>query len=366
MVLLCACTRSEYDAPDGINKEMTLFGEEIYLPIGQVGPVTVKTLLNSNKTIESLVNTLLKEDSDGTFYVESEDVLFSCNAYRQVLNIPDLTQPYHWAIGDQNGSVASTAGLLRLFRIGFINQHLTIQAQNPMTAPLNLNADIWIRCMNNMYAETYSKEFKLEDFSLKSSYSATPIVQLDVPTETLDMITRIELNGLALDLPANADTQIRSSDDAKFSFLAQFKSNLAPTKEFYFAQVFPISNLNVSLGKYKLHKCQLSFDLENTLPLDVTIKSIKLKDKEGKEITDVVFSSDIKIAGGKPGAPAVTPVALQVEALTGTIPDINAIAVEVEITYSENAGIVPLSSAMGLSLKSAAVKVNGGITLFGK
>ena len=66
-----SCTRSEYD-PDGVNREMTLFGEEIFVPIGQVGPITVKDLLSSNKTISTLIGSLMKEESNGTCYIEAK------------------------------------------------------------------------------------------------------------------------------------------------------------------------------------------------------------------------------------------------------------------------------------------------------
>ena len=366
MVLLCACTRSEYDAPDGINKEMTLFGEEIYLPIGQVGPITVKDLLSSNKSIAPLIESLMKEEPNGTFYIESQDQVFAVNAFRELMDIPDPTQPYHWDIGSQSCSIASTAALLRMFNIGFMNQRLSLYATNPITAPLTLNTDIWVRCKDKSYTETYSKEYKMEDFSLRSSYSAISLFKLDIPAEVIDLVASVEMNDLTLDLPANAKDQVRPSDDAKFSFYTTFTSNLALSEEFSLSPAFPISELNVPLAKFKLHKCSLAFDLENTLPLDVTIKSIKLRDEKGNEIKDVVFSSDVKIVGGKPDAATVTPVVLEVEALTGTIPDIREVVIDLKLEYSKTAGLVPLSSAMGLSIKSASAKLFGGITLFGK
>ena len=282
------------------------------------------------------------------------------------MDIPDPTQPYHWDIGSQSCSIASTAALLRMFNIGFMNQRLSLYATNPITAPLTLNTDIWVRCKDNSYKETYSKEYKMEDFSLRSSYSATSLFKLDLPVEVTDLVTSVEMNDLTLDLPANAKDQVRPSDDAKFSFYTTFTSNLALSEEFSLSPAFPISELNVPLAKFKLHKCSLAIDLENTLPLDVTIKSIKLRDEKGNEIKDVVFSSDVKIVGGKPDAATVTPVVLEVEALTGTIPDIREVVIDLKLEYSKTAGLVPLSSAMGLSIKSASAKLFGGITLFGK
>ena len=366
MLLLGACTRSEYDPSNGVNREMTLFQEEIYVPVGQVGPITVKDLLSSNKSIASLIESLVKEESNGTFYIESEDQVFAVNAFRELMDIPDPTQPYHWDIGSQSCSIASTAALLRMFNIGFMNQRLSLYAKNPITAPLTLNTDIWVRCEDNSYQETYSKEYMMEDFSLRSSYSAISLFKLDIPAEVIDLVASVEMNDLTLDLPANAKDQVRPSDDAKFLFYTTFTSNLALSEKFSISQAFPISKLNVPLGKFKLHKCYLAFDLENTLPLDVTIKSIKLRDEKGNEIKDVVFSSDVKIIGGKPGAATVTPVVLEVEALTGTIPDIREVVLDLKFEYSKTAGLVPLSSAMSLSMKTASVKLYGGITLFGK
>jgi hypothetical protein len=366
MLLLGACTRSEYDPSNGVNREMTLFQEEIYVPVGQVGPITVKDLLSSNKSIASLLESLMKEESNGSFYIESEDQVFAMNAFREFMDIPDPTQPYHWDIGSQSCSIASTAALLRMFNIGFMNQRLSLYATNPITAPLTLNTDIWVRCKDSSYQETYSKEYKMEDFSLRSSYSAISLFKLDIPAEVIDLVASVEMNDLTLDLPANAKDQVRPSNDAKFLFYTTFTSNLALSEKFSISQAFSISKLNVPLGKFKLHKCYLAFDLENTLPLDVTIKSIKLRDEKGNEIKDVVFSSDVKIIGGKPGAATVTPVVLEVEALTGTIPDIREVVLDLKFEYSKTAGLVPLSSAMSLSMKTASVKLYGGITLFGK
>ena len=360
-----SCTRSEYD-PDGVNREMTLFGEEIFVPIGQVGPITVKDLLSSNKTIATLLESLMKEESNGTFYIESEDQVFAVNAFRELLEIPDPTQPYHWNIGSQSCSIASNVALLRMFNIGFMNQRLSLYATNPITAPLTLNTDIWVRCRDNSYQETYSKEYKMEDYSIRSSYSSISLFKLDIPVAVTDLVTSVEMNDLTLDLPANAKDQVRPSDDSKFSFFTNYYGNLVLSEKFSISLSFPISKLNVPLGKFKLHKCSLAFDMENTLPLDVTIKSIKLRDEKGNEIKDVVFSTDVKIIGGKPSAATVTPVVLKVEALTGTIPDIREVVVDLKLEYSQTAGLVPLSSAMSLSIKSASAKLFGGITLFGK
>ena len=76
-----ACSHREYDAPEGVNREMTLFGGEISIPVGNLGPITVEDLLKGNASIASLVDQMLQEASDGTLSVNAEETFFSKNAY---------------------------------------------------------------------------------------------------------------------------------------------------------------------------------------------------------------------------------------------------------------------------------------------
>ncbi len=46
--LLVACKgKMDYDISEGINREMTLFEDEITVPIGSIGPITIGSTLNS-------------------------------------------------------------------------------------------------------------------------------------------------------------------------------------------------------------------------------------------------------------------------------------------------------------------------------
>ena len=44
---LFGCTDRAYDLSDGLNKEITLFQDEIYVPVGDVGPLTIQSLGDS-------------------------------------------------------------------------------------------------------------------------------------------------------------------------------------------------------------------------------------------------------------------------------------------------------------------------------
>lgn len=359
LLLVCGCTHKEYDAPGGVNREVTLFGEEISIPVGNIGPITVKELLNGNATIASLVDQMMQEGSDGTLYAKTEDTFFSKNAFELSYKIPDRTQPYSWQLGTVSGYVSSPASMLGYLGFKFPGQKLTLTLKNPLMASIMLNGTA------QLSAGGYTAEKKFEDYEVKSSYSARTLAEFVLPEDAIDIIDRIALVGAVLDLPANIPDVARTGESAAFKLTYKYESKIGPGPAFAFSTELPLNNLNLKIGQYKLHSGTLSFDLENSLPFDITVDGIKVKDEKGAVNPDIVFSSGIKIAGGTLAKPGVTPVTLSVEATDGTIPDIQSLALQFTIKCAEGAGGTPLSTRMGLSVKSASATLRGGVTLFG-
>lgn len=362
---LVGCSRADYETYGRLNKEMTLFSEEISLPLGNVGPIQVKDLLNASPTISGLVNQMMKEKSDGTLYVESEYTLYTMNAYEFAFQIPDVTQPYLWKMGDQTVSISTPATLISYFGFKFPNQTLKVDMRNPLRSSIPTNGTVKIESRGDDFSTSYSAEVNLEDYSLPSSYSATTIAEFAFPEGKMDMISTLALNDFTLALPANVQENARTGNDANFELAYRYQTNVAPGSNFSFAVDVPLDDLNLKIGKFKLRKGSVSFDLESTLPLDVTVQSVKLLDPSGNEIPNVTVSSDVQIAGGTLAKPAVTPLVLNIEALEGSIPDIGSISISIAIKCAEGAAGTPLSTKMGLSVKSAAATLRGGITVFG-
>lgn len=358
LLLSVSCIRSEYD-PNGVNRELTLFGEEIFVPIGQVGPITVKDLLKGNASIASLVDQMLQEASDGTLCVNAEETFFSKNAYELSFQIPDRTQPYSWQLGTVSGYVSSSAAMMGYLGFKFPGQKLTLTLQNPLMASITLNGTA------QLSAGGYTAEKKFEDYEVKSSYSARTLAEFVLPEDAIDIIDRIALVGAVLDLPANIPDVARTGESAAFKLTYKYESKIGPGPAFAFSTELPLNNLNLKIGQYKLHSGTLSFELENSLPFDITIDKILVRDEKGTTNPDVVFSSGIKIAGGTLAKPGVTPVTLSIEATEGTIPDIKSLSIQFSIKCAEGADGTPLSTRMGLSVKSASATLRGGITLFG-
>jgi hypothetical protein len=359
LLLVCGCTHKEYDAPEGVNREMTLFGEEISIPVGSVGPITVEDLISSNPTISSLINQLMKEDSQGNMYAECEEEFFKQNAFELSYKIPDISQPYHWELEDQYASISSPASLLKMFGFKFPKQYLAVTLRNPLRASIKLNG------LSRAEAGNYVKEIKFEDFLIPSGYSATTIAEFTIPDNIMDMIDAVQFKKITLDLPANVPGISREGDAAQFVLKYRHTSQMAVGSTFSFSSELPLNNLNLNIGKYKLRKGTLSFNLESSLPFDITIKSVKVMNEKSEVNPNIVVTPDITLPGGTLEKPSVTPVNVTIEATEGAIPDIKSIRIAFAIKSAEGAGTTPLNSNMGISFKSASATLRGGVTIFG-
>ncbi len=359
---LCGCSNMEYDPTGKLNKEIALFHDGISLPVGNVGPVTVSDLMG-NGSIRNLINEFMKEEADGRMYVEAAEDFFNKSAYEVALNSPDNTKPYHWEIGDVHGTVNSMSSALSMFGFCFPHQMLIVQMANPVYRDIPLNAKVRIACSAPDYSESYSKEEQLTDFSVPSSRTERTLVQFDLPEDVVDLLSKVDLLGLTLDLPENLPEKLREGSASFFRFSYKYKSFVALAENFSFSYTYPVNGLNVPVGQFGLHECELSFDLVNTLPIDVTINSVRILDEDGMVDPGIVVSSDLQIAGGTIESPATTPVTLSVKSLDGAIPDIAGVEVAFSLKTPDGLARVPLSSKMSLTVKSASVTVSGGITV---
>ena len=73
-----ACTQEAYDLSRGIDKEMTLFTEQVSIPLGDVGPLTPKSLVDKSG-LGDMLKDYVTEDEDGYLVVEKEESFFSSN-----------------------------------------------------------------------------------------------------------------------------------------------------------------------------------------------------------------------------------------------------------------------------------------------
>lgn len=353
------CTDRAYDLSDGLNKEITLFQDEIYVPVGDVGPLTIQSLVGN------LLSSILPMGQDGTITADSESEIYKVNVYDVAALNPDPSAPYHWEIGSKSGMPSGVGSALGFLGFKFTGQRVAVKFRNPLFAKLPVSATAKVVCRGKDYQESYSETKEIKGFTADYGSVPSTLCEFSLPDTVQDGVSAITLENLSVDLPADQIPNIFTKDQLYYIFSAQYKANVALGDNFSMEQILPLRNLDVPLGQFRLRKCRASFDLVSTLPMNVTLKKIRLLDADGKPVEDVVFSQDVLIAGGTPTQPAATPVQFQVEAVRGSIPDIHAVEVSFLLQSAPGLGSVPLSMQQGISLKSASVKISGGITLFG-
>ena len=366
-LVLAGCVNSDYDMPRGmlnsVDKEITLFQDQITVPVGSVGPLTLNLVLDKIP----LFNGLIKTDADGFLLAEDETEMYSINVYETMARTQDPTNPYTWDGGMLYGNPSGMA--LTLGYLGFTcpDQTLTVSAKNPLrTNEIALHGTI----KASRYGEdAWTFEQSLEGATMAPAGADGANLQLahvNIPGNTC--ISSIQVNELKMDLPGNPDRLLASSSQQNFVFTSFHRSHLAVGPAFTLSPELPLSSLSVPLGQFKLKKCVAKLDLESTLPLDVTISSVKVlkavgEGAETQEDPNISVSVPIHVAAGSLEAPAVTPVMLQIEALSGTIPDINGLKIVVTVKGDEAHASTRLSAKQGIYVKSSSIKLVGGITL---
>jgi hypothetical protein len=167
------------------------------------------------------------------------------------------------------------------------------------------------------------------------------------------------------------DKELKSFSRTEFIFTSRFSCHIAAGKNAeiplaLFGMSKQTFKFNLPIASYKLKEVEVSFVLENTLPLQATLADIQLM--TGKETLKMdenllVTPGTIVIKGGSTETPGITPITLNIKALEGSIPDISGLFVDLAIKSDPDFSETRLSLKQGVSVRSASATLRGGITL---
>jgi hypothetical protein len=367
-IALAGCVKSEYNMPGGMlqsaDKEIALFQDRITVPVGSIGPLTLGLVLDQIPLFSGMISA----DENGLLIAESESEMYRVNVYETMVETGQWAQPYTWDCGYCYGSTAAMAATLGYMGFTCPQQTLTITARNPLfTDDISLRGNI----KATRYGEdawTYEKSLDGELLnSCRTDEGITVLADVEIPGT--GCISSIQIENLKMELPGNPDRLIRYASQQDFVFMNRHRSHLAVGPAFSFSLKIPLENLSVPLGKFRLKKCVARLELENTLPLDVTVDGIQVlkpgatEDTPPEEDTNIVISGPVHIAAGSLETPVISPIELQVEALQDTIPDLHGIQISITVQGDEQFASTLLSAKQGVYVKSSSATLVGGITL---
>lgn len=366
--LALACSRKAYDISEGFNPELTLFEDQISVPVGSIGPLTLNLVFNKlgqTPGIGTLLADYIKIGDDGYLNMEDSGTILSANVYELERMMPDPGVASSCNAGSRSGFIGGLVGLLDFINLKASRQKFTITATNP------LYQNVAATSTSTYNGSGLSEPIEgLASFTLPRS-STVELVSQSLPDSFSSPLTSLRMSDVTLSLPANPTSVLDDKNkNVFFSFNYKYTGTLAVGEAFSLdLGAISVGDVKLEIGQYKLKKCQLTMELENTLPMQVTIGDIVVykprASKEEEEVADenIVITSGITVAGGSPEHPATTPVTIGIEALEGTIPDLREIEINLKIAAQPDLGIVPLSATQGLFVKNAKATLSGGITL---
>jgi len=363
----------DYDISEGFNKEFTLFEDEISVPVGSIGPLTVSSVmdrLGKTEGLGGIIAEFLKQDADGCFYIEDEGDIYKQNVYEIVKATEDVSVPFKWEAGSPYSGIGGLPMMLGIVGLKVMNQKVQLLYINPFRNVITIKSNASLSCKDSNWQDTYYVKLDEACDGVLTGYNNQEVLcERIIPADLTDMVSNISLDSLVLVIPANpASRLVDNTVNSVISISYAYQCGITLGETFQLSDIsIDLDDLNLEIGKFRLSKGVVSVEISNTLPVAVTLNKLEVLDKteEGEYIVNenIKFSEGIRIAGGSLANPATSTLQFEVAAASGTIPDIGALRVTVSIAAEPGLGPVALSARQGLYVKSSSAKLNGGITV---
>lgn len=354
----------DYDISDGIDKEMTLFGDEISVPLGSLQPLTLELVLDKvyETSIGALLKDLIKVDEDGMLYTFSTGKMSNESVYDIAQQISDPSKEYLWTPYNVSGS--GSGAMFKFVGIPLKNEQVALSFENPLYTTITFNADAVMR------TGSYSDRKELKDVKVDGG-KAVKLAEFALGEDSDESMSGFGFENIKVNLPANITDRLSSKANPMFRFTYDYKSNIAAGSTLSFAGMeIPVKDLNLPTGQFDLSHLEINVELENTLPFDVSVPVIQVIEPSDDDpddfnvVEDIEVESYINIAGGSLEDPVPSSITLIVNAKEGKIPDIYGFYLVADIKASKEHAQTLLSTGQGLTIKSADATLKGGITLF--
>lgn len=351
----------DYDISRGIDKEVTLFSDQVSVPVGDIGPISPKQLLEKS-SMGSILESIVTQDEDG--YLVLDDSKSSDPSYVMLLNytIPDPSEPADVTIADFTGTIQDKAALLRSFGLTQSKQVFTLTAANPLTEDIAVSGKLTVSSQadGDTPAETL--------FTRELTKAAVP-----ANTKTAEII-REERNGgnvfsgyrvesVRLHLPASILAKDPLNGLGSFFIAYKYKSFISLGADLPTVLPIPINDLKVPLGQYRVKEARICMDVVNEIPVTLVAESVELL----SDLPDVETSvtPGLTIAAGCPSKPVTSPLEIVVKATEGTIPDISGLRLNIAIKAPVGVEDTRIGMNQRIYFNKIRATVSGGITIQG-
>ena len=363
LLAFSACQHREYDTSRGIDKEITLFTDQVSLPLGDIGPLTPKSLLKDG--LPDMIKSFIQEDEQGYLVCQANGSVSSSFVAMISMALPDPAVAADFTLPDYSGEIDTYAGMLATMGFAVSPQVFTLKANNPLTEGVSVSGKLTILGEEDNTLTT-------EEFSKVPVEASTANEVLRVEKTDGDNFTQFKVENTVLHLPASIMEKDPLNGFGSFSLEYQYKGYLYMKDDFPAALSFDIENLDVPLGQYKVQEARICTEVSNEIPLSLELSSVKLlvkqTDEDGKEslepYEDVSVTPGLTIACGCSGNPVISPLEIVIKAKEGTvIPDFSGLQLELKILAPAGVADKRINMNQSVSFNNLRATVSGGITI---
>lgn len=370
VALLCAaCSPEAYDVSRGIDKEMTLFTEEVSLPVGDVGPISLGILLDKSG-FRSVIQDFVQEDSEGYLVMSKEGEVYSNWILMLSMLFPDTSRPVDFPAGNISGTIETMSSSVAAMGLSLDRQVFTLTARNPLTEEISVSGKLTLR--SEASGNTPAEAVASQDFAqTKVAAQADNGVVVKIERSNEKAFYGYDVDGLTFHLPEAFVAKDASGGLGLLRLAYEYKAYLALGENFAFPFNFDIGDLDLPLGQYKVKEAKICTEVSSEIPVSLTVNSVEVlvrrTGEDGSESLepcgDVSVTPGLKIASGCSGSPKVTPLEIVVKADEGTIPDIAGLRVDFNVQPPTGDSDKRLGMNQFVYFNNLRATVSGGITI---
>ena len=360
LLTLSACRHNEYDLSRGIDKEMTLFADEVSIPIADIGPLSPKQLLG-DIDLGSMLGGLFQEDKNGYLVVEQEETIYSSPVLSLHMGAADPAQPLDVNVDDFTGNPGAAAESPAVMGIKPALQEFSLYAVNPLTEGMAVSGKVTLHGS----AEVFDK--------VPVAAGAKNFDFFNVAQDGQRILDVCTLENMVLHLPASFLEKDPLSGWSSIALGYRYKAYLSLGEDFPISIPIPVDDLDLPLGQYRVKDVLISSEVSNEIPVTLVVESVEVMVKESNEegkvktvvCEDVSITPGLTIASGCSGAPVVSPLTIRIKAQEGTIPDIAGLQLILSVKAPTGEGDKRLNLNQTIRFNNLRATVSGGITIQG-
>lgn len=369
LVLVTACRHDEYDISGGIDTEVTLFTQEVSLPIADIGPITPKQLLGDVDLGETLGG-LFKEDAQGYLVVEKEESIYNNPVLLLFMGLADPSQPSEISVDDFSDTPSAAAESLSGMGLASQMQDFSLYATNPFTEDISISGKLTL--LSSGSEETSAEIITTQEFTDKvvpSQSQGATFYQSSLTGEKT--IGTFQTSQVLLHLPASFLEKDPLGGWSSVVIGYRYKAYLGLESDFPNSLPIPVDNLDIPLGQYKVKEACIRAEVSNEIPVTLVLDSVDVMVNETDEngnvksvvCEDVSVTTGITVSSGVSGTPAVSPLNIVIKSNKGTIPDIAGLQLNLSIKAPQGDGDKRLNMNQKVFINNIRVTVSGGITI---